>query len=410
MIEPAKPSVERLGGFFRASWPDEHVTFEIDRIVEHHDEIRGQLTVQCDDLILTQFNYNLTSLPARDKAAKYLKQKEASIDWAILLEMACHNIVAQIRSGEPRLDLCTMDQVTPLTWLCKPLIPKDVPTMIFADGGSGKSYLSLIVSMIIGFPWQNNPLGWEVGTTPIKSLLLDWETEHSIVNYRLKRLCDGMGEPRPPLEYRRCTRPLAADLSSIQKHVLESEAELLIVDSVGMACGGDLKEQSSATGFFQALRELKITSLLLTHMAKDELRKTKTAFGSIYFQNHSRSVWELTKAQDPETDSIKMALFQRKQNEMALQRPIVIELEFNNVKETTVFRRSQLDDTPDLIDKLPIKEQIRLALKHGPRSIPDLAADLDKSEGTIRTTLNKYRGSPFTKVGEKWALVTHAEP
>jgi hypothetical protein len=190
---------------------------------------------------------------------------------------------------------------------------------------------------------------------------------------------------------------------------MESKAGLLIVDSMGMACGGDLKEQEQATNFFQALRELQVTALLLTHTAKDELRKTKTAFGSVYFQNHSRSLWEMTKSQDTETDSIKVALFQRKQNEAMLHKPLVLELQFNNILDTTTFKAADISQSPDLRDRMSLKDQLRLCLKHGPRSQADLAIELDKTEEVVRVTLNKYK-EMFVKIGSGWALLTRANP
>ncbi|MDM7913125.1 MAG: AAA family ATPase, partial [Methanotrichaceae archaeon] len=285
------PSVERVGGLFKVTWEDQRICIEMDRVSEHSDEIRAQITVIVAGLVVAQFGHNLTSLPARDKAAKYLKDRHDT-DWGMLLEMASYYVLKRLREGEPVVDLSMVDEIRPISWMLKPLLQWGMPTTIFADGGTGKSYLSLLIAMLVGFPWQDNPFRWQVPSSPVPSLLLDWETEKDVVTYRINLLCKGMKQPRPPLHYRRCSRPLALDLPAIQRHLLDSGAKLLIVDSLGMACGGDLKEQASATAFFTALRELQVTSLLLTHMAKDDLRQKKTAFGSIYFQNHSRSVWE----------------------------------------------------------------------------------------------------------------------
>jgi hypothetical protein len=306
------------------------------------------------------------------------------------------------------VDLSMNDAVVPVTWLLRPLLLQNQPTMIFADGGTGKSYVSLLVSMLVGFPWVDNPFGWKTPDNPVTSLYLDWETDENTTKYRLQRICRGMDQPKPPLEYRHCSRSFIMDLAAIQRHVLESKAGLVIVDSLGMACGGDLKEQTSATTFFQALRELQVSALLLTHVSKDEMRKTKTAFGSVYFQNHARSVWEMSGmvSRDGEDHAtINVGLFQRKHNEMALSKPLALGIEFNNLLDTTVFRSADLADLPDLRDKLTLKDQIRELLKSGAKSVTDLADETGKKEDAIRMTLNRYK-TTFTRVDNDWGLLT----
>lgn len=400
-----QPAVDRVGGLYRLDWPDEKIRLEIDRVVEHSDETRGQLTAMSGELVLAQFGYNLTSLPARDKAAKYLRERHET-DWGLALEMASYHILKRLREGEPRVDLSMNDTVIPVTWLLKPLLLKDQPTMIFADGGTGKSYVALLVSMLVGFPWMGNPFNFKVPEQSVTTLYLDWETDENTTKYRLQRICRGMDQPKPPLEYRHCSRSFILDLAAIQRHVLESKAGLVVVDSLGMACGGDLKEQTSATMFFQALRELQVSALLLTHVSKDEMRKTKTAFGSIYFQNHARSVWEMNGVLSRDGDenaTINVGLFQRKHNEMALSRPVALGIDFNNLLDTTVFRPANLADLPDLRDKLSLKEQLKTILKSGPKSVQDMADDLGKSAESIRVTLYKYKDT-FIKVGNDWGL------
>lgn len=416
MITVSVPTVEHFGGLYRLHFIKEQVTVEIDRIAEHSDDIKCQLTTLSNKnghpVFLSQFNYNMTSLLARDKAAKFLKER-FDVDWPLILERANFEVLSSIREGDPAIDLSLDCDSKPLEWLLEPIIPKGLPTMIFADGGTGKSYISLILAMIVGFPWVENPLHLKAPAKSIRTLLLDWETSKDTVVNRINRMCTGMSEPRPPITYRRCTRPLSTDMAAIQKHILASGAELLIIDSLGLACGGDLKEQIQATMFFQCLRELNVTSLLLTHVAKDELRQRKTAFGSIYFQNCSRSVWELSKTQDAGAETINVGLFHRKQNETALLPPIGLRLDFNNAANTTAFSRIDISAEPELRKHLKLKDQITGVLRQGLMSVRDICLELEspdpddpKEQKKIETTL--YRGRKkdlFIKKGELWGLL-----
>lgn len=415
-----RPNLSKMGGLYRLEWPDQQVVIELDRIVEHGDEIKAQLTVLSNvnshPMIILQAGYNMTSLLARERTIKSLKTKW-DVDWDSILEQATYDILTAIREGEPSIDLSLDCEPKPLEWLLEPLIPQGLPTMIFADGGTGKSYISLIIGMIVGFPWKNNPLGLRPPVKSIRTLLLDWETSKDTVANRIVRLCRGMNEPLPPITYRRCTRPLPMDMSAIQKHLLESQAELIVIDSLGLACGGDLKEQSQATAFFSCLRDLKVTALLLTHVAKDELRQRKTAFGSIYFQNCSRSVWELAKTQETDANTINIALFHRKQNETALLSPIGMQLSFDNLENSTSFARINVRDDPALRKNLKIKDQIAGVLAKGKMSIKEICEELDipdddkRTQKVVDTTLRrgKEKGTFVKLDANTWGLGVRTE-
>ena len=72
--------------------------------------------------------------------------------------------------------------------------------------------------------------------------MLDWETDESIFRYYISRLRKGMNIPICSLHYRRCTLPLISDLEAIQKHTETINANMIVVDSLGAAAGGERGE------------------------------------------------------------------------------------------------------------------------------------------------------------------------
>jgi len=113
------------------------------------------------------------------------------------------------------------------------------------------------------------------------------------------------------LTYRHCALPLAEDLNEIRRIVLEGDIKLIIVDSLGAACGGDMNSAEVATRFFSAIRQLPVTPLLISHVSK-EVEKEKTPFGSVYFYNYARNVYQLRKHE--EEDEITLGLWHKKCN------------------------------------------------------------------------------------------------
>ena len=71
------------------------------------------------------------------------------------------------------------------------------------------------------------------------------------------------------IKYRSCALPLYQDLEQIKEAIDYYGANLLIIDSLGLASGGEPKETEPALKFFAALRQLKTTSLILGHNSKN---------------------------------------------------------------------------------------------------------------------------------------------
>jgi len=108
------------------------------------------------------------------------------------------------------------------------------------------------------------------------------------------------------MAYRSCIAPLHQDIENLQEIIAEAGYNLLIVDSIGMAAGGEINEAQTAIQLFYALRKLKVTSLLIGHEPKD--RNNKSIIGSAFFGNTARQVWHTKKAQDKDADDMDLLL------------------------------------------------------------------------------------------------------
>jgi hypothetical protein len=206
------------------------------------------------------------------------------------------------------------------------------------------------------------------------------------------------------LKYRHCALPLAQDVDQIHRHIHDNKAEVIIVDSLGLACGGDLKEPASALSFFSALRQLKTTSLILAHTSKHPETKRKTVFGSIFFEAQARSIWEIWKRQDMGEDEMDIALFHRKPPPFQkLCQPVGMHIEFGT--DTIRVSPARPRTISEFLSGLSTRMQIEELLKRGPMSTREIMQNLEISRTSADSALKRSKDKGrIVKVGDKWGL------
>lgn len=318
--------------------------------------------------------------------------------------------------GSPVVALDKDTVIMPPEYLIRPFIFKGQSTIIFGHGGTAKSFLALFMAVIAATPWLTNPVKAIPPPGGIGTIYLDWETEEGEIRWRLKALRAGCGIPAGrDIIYRRCTRPLADDVEALKKIIADMNIGFLVVDSIAGACGGDLNENKQANGFFSALRDLQCGSLVVTHLAKGMLdKKGATPFGSSYFWNWARSIWEIKKSQESGEDNVALGLFHRKANNSKLQYPIGLKLGFiseDEVLQKLIITRVDLADNEELSKDLSVPLRILKLLSRTALETEKIAEVLDAKIGTVRVALTRLaRSRQIMKRGETWVLVGQEEP
>ena len=318
------------------------------------------------------------------------------------------------RIGDPAVLITTSQCPIKPEWLLKPLIHKGQPTLIFADGGSGKSVFAEIVATVVGLAWRDNPLRMTPAALPVKTLYLDWETDEEELRWRLCALKEGIGLEEVSFLYRACYRAFHLDVDRILRIVKTENVGLIIVDSLGGACGADLKEAEAANEYFRAMRVMSCASLTLTHITKEGREGKASPFGSAYFWNWARSVWEMRKSQEEGEDSLTIALHHRKANNTRKFQAMGYKFSFfhdgDDLREVSV-KRVEVATDPELSKGLPLSQRILSHLAGGAVDPKDLAEDLETTSSSIRGTCNRMkREGLVTKVGKRWALPAQEEP
>ena len=245
-----------------------------------------------------------------------------------------------------------------------PLLPSRQPTIIYGLGGVGKSWLAIYLCAIVDHGLTVNGLNADKGS----SLFIDWETNKGTVDARawaIKRgepqIADGWG-----LRYQSAQGPLVDWIDTLANHVAGEQFDLVVIDSVGMALGGDANDAQTVLAFFGALRQLETTTLLIDHMTKGPDSQERGVFGSSYKRNTARSLWEMRQAADGE---MTMGLYHRKANDSRLAPPVGLRLEIVEDDDYTIqaatFSRCDVQDDPELAKGLSIPQRILASLSNG---------------------------------------------
>ena len=399
-----KPSLDGLTFI----WRDYQLLVDAERF--GHDG-QAELTFWHDNSdyrqLLVKKRVNLLSVSSTTNLVRLLQGASAELNfvpWYWVMECLNFAIIKEARQGEPVETIWPSedDDLMP-AYLLEPILYLNHPTVIFGDYGSVKSTFALVVGYITQLPHPDNNLGLTTLKESTRCLYLDYEDDPLSFRKRWGAIQRGFGiKASMPIEYRRMTTTVADSIDSLQQIKKDKDIKLLIVDSLGPAARGNLNDPEPAIRYHEGLRRLGITSLTLAHNAKDPLTKKRTIFGSVFFTNLARSVWECRSAQETGEDEAIISLKHAKANLSKLHLPLGYKFTFTD--KAITIAKADLRDT-GLSGQLPLSAQIKNLLRSGAMPVKDIADTLDANEGSVKTTLNRLAKKEITvKVGELWGL------
>lgn len=254
----------------------------------------------------------LRTQPDRPRLPAKLLELYAPIPWKVLLPWACAMVLKRFRQGAPILWVDESTAVEQLSFVVNPLVMKSKPTVLFADGGQGKSTLAIMTTLLVTKGAGIAGLSGVKG----RALYLDWEDDdlvftrrHHAIQAAHPELC---GER---VGYLPCTQPLARMTQELARRIQQEGITYLVIDSLLKAAGGG-SDAEATEQLFAALRILNTATLIIAHVPKPQANgpTTPTIYGSVFSSNFARSTWELKTEQEIGEDSAVIGLFHRKSN------------------------------------------------------------------------------------------------
>jgi hypothetical protein len=262
----SKPILTKTIGGYCFNWETEQIKVDVSRIRETKISTSAELLITCTAPGLAsphikQTTFSLTANDARPKLAKELS-KIYNAEWDIILEQLCVKVLAEIRKGEPVVILGEQGtKVEAPEYLLDPYIIRNQPNVFFGEPGAAKTTWGLVMASVLTLGnWHDNPGRLSTHEKSERCLWLDWETDKSVIGWQLSCIQRGHGFEIPyEIFYRRCSTPLADDIEQIKQAIDEYRATCIFIDSLGLACGGDLNSAEPALRFFTAYRQLNTT-------------------------------------------------------------------------------------------------------------------------------------------------------
>jgi hypothetical protein len=377
------PVVKTIGDSIFVVWKARGAVLEFTRLSEHHDALSAEVTVSnANGTELHWARVNLASTQGRAAIVKAVEEAEPTGDWRPIIERSSRLAAKHVRTGEPAVALEPRPPIEAARWLVEGWIPYRQLTVLFGDGGAGKSYIALSLALA-GLLQRPISARWRVA--PIRRVLyLDWESDRDEQDYRLWQLCVGLGSKPMPgtILHRTMRRRLTDEITEVRGEVARHEIDFVIADSLAPASGPEPEHADAALSALVALRSLACTVLCLAHVNKLQADSKAPArpYGSVHIQNLARSTIE---ARGDEGDGeTTVSLYHRKTNRKKCP-PGAIRFVFD---ASGAIRVSSGE--PDT-GGASLAFQILEALKSGPKKPGQLAEELDIVPATIKKALQR---------------------
>jgi len=355
---------------------------------------------------------NLTNAKGRSDMARLMSKREGAEDlpWEEILETACALVLTAYRVGEPVVNAATRPKPTSPGFLLNPfLLNRDV-SMIFGDGDSGKSLFAQYLALICAKGHRDAATGLSPDR-PVNALYLDFERSEEDFLLRLHALSSGAGVAVPPVFYRRCYRRLSDEADDIHRLISDLGIGLLVIDSVGAACGGEIQYAEPVFTYFSALRSFNVSALHVHHITHQERKndQTKSPYGSVYLRNYSTSTWEVRRIE--EEDGMTIGLFHDKHNTTKRLPPCAYRIVFDDPAERIILHQTDVNAIAQWAKRTKLSDRIVNILRSkGPLTVTDLAAQLGVDTQAVSMAIkregqddaprfqrsNEKRGTPVT--------------
>jgi hypothetical protein len=267
--------------------------------------IEGSRTL--DGQFVTMARIALLSPQSRSGLARDIEKRirrpsgAAPMDMELMVDEVCQEVIEATKAPLLVTDLSTIKPASTPRFLVPNIVQEDESTILYAAGGSGKSYLALAIAAAVQVGGQF--LGRDCERREV--LYLDWESKPEQMARRLMLVSRGLGlTSLPPVKYINLIEGFRRHQAGIAQAVAEHGIGFVIIDSVSMATAGEGTGSvtSDAIAFMRGLRALGVTCLLIDHISSDDVKRGKPvnkAMGAVAKGNQARAAFELRDTTEP---------------------------------------------------------------------------------------------------------------
>ena len=311
---------------------------EVKNLFSDKDQLRCFLRITFGSATVFSATHNFFSVRGEQEFVKYMQEhKEYKMDWKRYYCDLKETLIEAYFDAEGEVMDIKDIEASDVKYYLYPYIAVGQNNVLYAHGGTGKSTFAIALAYSL---FHKTEIVVDYPNVEFKGniLYLDYETDKAGIKSIYNRVCE-KEIPKGRFFYKREDVPLKNN-RGLKKLLLSKNIKLLIIDSIGLAAGGNLKDEEEAINFFVSLRKLGVTPLLITHKNKsaDESQKGASMFGSVYFYNYARNIFEL----ESEGDTLKVV--HKKCNFNRLEDEVRFYIVRENGKIRYTLRKGDIDD------------------------------------------------------------------
>jgi predicted DNA-binding transcriptional regulator AlpA len=280
-------------------------------------------------------------------------------------------------------------------FLLGPFLLRDVPTVFFGDGDTGKSYALTAMALSVATGQAILP-----GVIPVGGgcpvLYCDYEDSQSAFDDRCARLLAGAKCEWPgPLHYLEARHPLPDMVAELRVQIAHLGIRLLVIDSFGYACGPEPETADAAMRVYRAIRSLgPVSCAIITHVSKAGMlaRGLHSPYGSIHVRNSARMSWDVRSTQDDSEGSSKTIGFWCDKHNPLRARLAPVGYTISSSDSTTMFVPCSVPRSPDqLVPTSAASEIMAYIREHRLVTNREIAQTTGLSEKTVDRTCRRLQ-------------------
>ncbi len=320
-------------------WED-GIAVKFQKFEDRREGLIVEATYTHDGTMLDFGKINLSSPSTRKTQAKSLGAESivSADEWLSRLKIIAFQSVHEWRNGgEALIDLGAHSiDYDKAAFMLEPMVSQDGISILYGDGSAGKSLFSLAMMLSI---CTGEPL---LGVTPARKgrcAYYDWEDTADNHSERLRALIDGnnLDYPDNGILYRNPDRPIRQVIERIQAEVADNDIELVCIDSMGMAAGGDPSDPSLIIDAMNSCKSLGVPVIVIHHLSAESassnnLQLKSKPYGSVYARNAARNLWLIEKKQELDSEESLLYLTHTKANHGPLRSRLAFDVRFDNAE------------------------------------------------------------------------------
>lgn len=378
------------------------IVIEVDRLTDSSDGLTGEITIVDEGGLSTRLLHcarlNLLASQSRSNLVRSLEKAKDSVPWQQIIEDVCFLAKDAYRKGSPLVKIGHLPAGERQRWMVYPFIEYGGPTVLFGDGSTGKSFLASAIA--VGVAGGYSIFG-KSKCPPTPVAYLDWESNEETHDTRLKAICRTLDLPVPDnIFYRREYPHLAQSAADLRRLLAKEKIGLVIIDSLGAACGGEPESAEVTARLFNAARSFGVPWMGIHHVTKSAAANgdAKKPFGSVFAHNLARITWG-AEAEQQEGDDFKgITLTNHKNNNGRLESKQTYRIQYYNEGEPedshlvgVEIKRCDVSEFPELLKRRPLGERILVALRENAKTYQELQSETGETNDALMARMADLR-------------------